>query len=75
MLHYRSAAAGPAYRAGADALLFVDVSGDATIHGGDLSKADALKRFHIRQADGTLVSGAAAFVEEVMAPGARSLVY
>ena len=54
--HYRK-------QAGADALQFVDVSGDATIHGGDLSKADALKRFHIRQADGTLVSGAAAFVE------------
>jgi predicted DCC family thiol-disulfide oxidoreductase YuxK len=54
--HYRK-------QTGAEALQFVDVSGAAAATGDDLSKADALKRFHIRTSDGALVSGAAAFIE------------
>jgi len=50
-------------QAGADALQFVDVSGDAPVGCESLTKDEALKRFHIRTPDGTLVSGAAAFVE------------
>ena len=46
---------------GADAIHFVDVSDPTTPTAPDLSREQALKRFHIRQADGTLVSGAAAF--------------
>jgi len=54
--HYRR-------QTGADALQFVDVAGAAPLACADLSRQDALKRFHIRKADGTLLSGAAAFVE------------
>lgn len=49
-------------QAGAEWLQFVDVSGDAAVGCNDLTREDALKRFHIRRPDGTLVSGAAAFV-------------
>lgn len=49
-------------QAGAEALQFVDVSGDPVTGCSDLTRDDALKRFHIRRPDGTLVSGAAAFV-------------
>jgi len=52
--HYRT-------RQGADTFTWVDVSDANADTGSDLSREDALKRFHIRQADGTLLSGAAAF--------------
>jgi predicted DCC family thiol-disulfide oxidoreductase YuxK len=47
---------------GAQALQFVDVSAATALDGMDLTREDALKRFHIRNPDGTLISGAAAFV-------------
>ncbi|KAA2244072.1 thiol-disulfide oxidoreductase DCC family protein [Salinarimonas soli] len=46
-------------RPGADAVVFVDVS--TTPPGEGLSCATALARFHVRESDGRLVSGAAAF--------------
>jgi predicted DCC family thiol-disulfide oxidoreductase YuxK len=48
---------------GAERIAFVDV-GCAAPEAGlgpDLGRADALRRFHVRDADGRLVSGAAAF--------------
>ena len=53
--HYRS-------QKGAASMAWVDIatSDDASL-GADLSRADALTRLHVRQADGALVSGAAAF--------------
>ena len=53
-----------AYRrcAGADAVAFVDVSArDVTTVAPDLDAAEALKRFHVRIADGRLASGAEGF--------------
>jgi predicted DCC family thiol-disulfide oxidoreductase YuxK len=47
---------------GSEALRFVDVSAEGGIESNDLTRAEALKRFHIRTPDGRLVSGAAAFV-------------
>lgn len=47
---------------GAENLCFVDVSKESTQPGDDLTRERALQRFHVRNADGTLVSGAAAFV-------------
>lgn len=45
------------------ALCFVDVSqADAPVPKG-LSRADALRRFHVRSGNGELISGARAFVE------------
>lgn len=44
------------------ALHFADVSGDAALSAG-ASRAQLLARFHVQRADGTLISGAAAFVE------------
>ena len=48
--------------AGADRIAFVDVAAapDGAIVPG-LDKADALKRFHVRGADGAVMSGAAGF--------------
>lgn len=42
-------------------LQFVDVSRGSQVPSGDLSREDAMRRFHVRRADGTLESGAAAF--------------
>ena len=53
--HYRK-------QEGADNLCFRDVSNTDEAPGPDLSREAALARFHIRKEDGTLVSGAAAFV-------------
>ena len=48
--------------AGAEAISFVDVSADeASLFADGLDKASALQRFHVRRADGALVSGAEAF--------------
>lgn len=49
---------------GGDAIDWVDASrcDDAALSTG-LDRASALQRFHVRGADGTLISGAAAFVE------------
>ena len=46
---------------GAEALHFVDVSDETQALGQDLPRPDALRRFHVRLSDGTLVSGAAGF--------------
>ncbi|MEM9937460.1 MAG: DUF393 domain-containing protein [Pseudomonadota bacterium] len=49
---------------GGEAIKWVDVSDpNALSHVDDLSCSVAMKRFHIRQADGTLVSGGRAFPE------------
>lgn len=47
---------------GADGLRFVDVSREEVNLGEDLHAEAARKRFHLRRADGSLVSGARAFV-------------
>lgn len=50
---------------GADGIDWVDVAADGsgdTVAPG-LSRADALRRFHMRRDDGTMVSGGAAFAE------------
>ncbi len=52
-----------ASRDGADRLRFVDVSTEAADLGAGLTRGNAMARFHVRQADGTLLSGARAFVE------------
>jgi predicted DCC family thiol-disulfide oxidoreductase YuxK len=49
---------------GGERLAFVDVSTcGAEVLGPDLSREAALARMHVRRADGTLASGAAAFAE------------
>ena len=54
--HYES-------REGAERICFLNVADTATDPGPDLDRDAALKRFHIRKADGTVLSGAAAFTE------------
>jgi predicted DCC family thiol-disulfide oxidoreductase YuxK len=51
------------YRAqkGAEDLCFTDVSNPSATPGTGLSREEAMARFHVRGADGSLVSGAAAF--------------
>jgi predicted DCC family thiol-disulfide oxidoreductase YuxK len=48
-------------RSGSDAA-FVDVSDEGDVP-DEITREQALGRFHVRKADGTLVSGAAAFAE------------
>ena len=52
-----------ASRPGAEALRFVDVAADRPDLGAGLSCSAAMTRFHVRRADGELLSGARAFVE------------
>ncbi len=47
---------------GAERLNFVDVADGNAETGADLPRDKALARFHIRQEDGTLLSGARAFI-------------
>jgi predicted DCC family thiol-disulfide oxidoreductase YuxK len=52
------------YRQGnPEALRFVDVSSPKVQVSEDLDRHRAMTRFHVRKKDGSLVSGAAAFVE------------
>ncbi|MEJ1933154.1 DUF393 domain-containing protein [Nostoc sp. NIES-2111] len=48
--------------AGSERLCFVDVSAPGAEVGPDLPRTSALRRFHVRRADGRLLSGAPAFV-------------
>ncbi len=54
--HYRTQDYG-------DALCFIDVSRPGADLPAGLTATGAMRRFHVRAADGRLVSGAAAFVE------------
>lgn len=47
---------------GAGAIRFVDASRTEGDFAGDLTRQQALARFHVRQSNGVLISGAAAFV-------------
>ncbi|MGR3515255.1 MAG: thiol-disulfide oxidoreductase DCC family protein [Paracoccaceae bacterium] len=49
-------------REGAERVCFVNIADPETDAGPDLNRDAALTRFHVRQSDGTLLSGAAAFV-------------
>lgn len=49
-------------RRGAGAIRFVDASDTDPALGSDLDRCAALARFHVRRADGRLVSGAAGFI-------------
>lgn len=53
--HYRK-------QEGADKICFRDVSISEEMLAGDLTKEQAMERFHVRGNDGSLLSGAAAFV-------------
>lgn len=52
-----------ASRVGGDKLGFVDVSRNGARLGADLTSDAAMRRFYVRRQDGSLVSGARAFVE------------
>ena len=52
-----------ASRVGGNKLDFVDVSRNDARLGADLTSDTAMRRFHVRRSDGSLVSGARAFVE------------
>ena len=60
-------------RAGSDRLAFVNIAEEVDT-GPELSRDAALRRLHVRRADGTLLSGAAAFTEIwATLPGWRGL--
>lgn len=50
-----------ASRSGAERLRFVDVSEPDAVLDPELTAGDAMRRFHARSSDGTLLSGARAF--------------
>jgi len=50
-------------REGAERLCFVNIAEQDANAGPDLDRSAALKRFHVRKADGRVLSGAAAFIE------------
>lgn len=50
-------------RDGAERLCFVNIAEPDAKAGPDLERDAALKRFHVRKPDGTVLSGAAAFIE------------
>ncbi|MEM7718196.1 MAG: DUF393 domain-containing protein [Pseudomonadota bacterium] len=50
-------------REGADKLCFLNIAEPGADAGPNLQQSDALKRFHVRKPDGTVLSGAAAFIE------------
>lgn len=50
-------------REGADQLCFMNIAQTGADTGPDLERKDAMKRFHVRKSDGTLLSGADAFIE------------
>ena len=52
-----------ASRVGGHKLGYVDVSRNDARLGVDLTSGTAMRRFHVRRSDGSLVSGARAFVE------------
>jgi predicted DCC family thiol-disulfide oxidoreductase YuxK len=47
----------------ATAVRFLNASQDRTVLGSDLGKRQAMARFHVRTSEGSLVTGAAAFIE------------
>lgn len=47
---------------GAEKIYFIDASDPNNSIGADLSRTDAMKRFHVSLEDGQLISGAEAFV-------------
>ena len=53
------------YRAqqGSERIAFIDVSDPLAVPGADLTRHDALGRFHVRLPNGELKSGASAFIE------------
>jgi predicted DCC family thiol-disulfide oxidoreductase YuxK len=46
---------------GAEDIAFVDVADPRTVLAPDLDRTAAMARFHVRESDGTLISGAPAF--------------
>ncbi|MBE1285412.1 MAG: DUF393 domain-containing protein [Rhodobacteraceae bacterium] len=63
-------------RRGADAICFVDASDTRQSLGDNLDRCAALRRFHVRDEDGNLVSGAAGFTAIwAVLPGWRWLAW
>lgn len=49
-------------QAGSDAICFLDVSDEKVVLPNDVTRQQVMQRFHVRARDGSLISGAAAFV-------------